>query len=61
MHHNAAMHGTKPAARSAAEQSTFMPQDPDRCGILPFVFDEDFGFERYAEYALDVPMYFVNR
>lgn len=36
-------------------------QDPDRCGILPFVFDDDFGFARYAEYALDVPMYFVNR
>lgn len=36
-------------------------QDPDRCGILPFVFDDDFGFARYAEFALDVPMYFVNR
>ncbi len=28
---------------------------------MPFVFDDDFGFARYAEYALDVPMYFVNR
>jgi Glutamate-cysteine ligase family 2(GCS2) len=36
-------------------------QDPDRCGILPFVFDDDFGFARYAEFALDVPMYFVSR
>ncbi len=36
-------------------------QDNDRCGILPFVFDDDFGFERYAEYAMDVPMYFVYR
>ncbi len=35
--------------------------DPDRCGMLPFVFDEGFGFEAYAEYALDVPMYFVYR
>ena len=35
--------------------------DPDRCGILPFIFDDGFGFERYAEYALDVPMYFVSR
>jgi glutamate--cysteine ligase len=33
--------------------------DPDRTGILPFVWDEDFGFERYVEYALDVPMYFL--
>lgn len=35
--------------------------DPDRTGMLPFVFDEGFGFERYTEYALDVPMYFVYR
>ena len=35
--------------------------DPDRCGILPFVFEDGMGFERYAEHALDVPMYFVHR
>jgi len=35
--------------------------DPARTGMLPFVFDEGFGFEAYAEYALDVPMYFVYR
>lgn len=35
--------------------------DDARTGILPFVFDEDFGFERYVEYMLDVPMYFVYR
>ncbi len=35
--------------------------DPDRCGILPFVFEPGFGFERYVDHALDVPMYFVNR
>ena len=35
--------------------------DPDRCGTLPFVFEPDFGFERYVQYALDVPMYFVYR
>jgi glutamate--cysteine ligase len=35
--------------------------DPDRCGMLPFVFEEGFGFERYADYMLDVPMYFVYR
>ena len=35
--------------------------DPDRCGMLPFVFDDDFGFERYVDYVLDVPMYFVKR
>ena len=35
--------------------------DPDRCGILPFVFEEGMGFERYVDYVLDVPMYFVYR
>ncbi len=35
--------------------------DPDRCGMLPFVFEQGFGFEAYVEYALDVPMYFVYR
>jgi glutamate--cysteine ligase len=35
--------------------------DPDRCGILPFVFDDSMGFERYTDYLLGVPLYFVHR
>jgi glutamate--cysteine ligase len=35
--------------------------DPDRCGLLPFMFEDSSGFERYVDYALDVPMYFVIR
>ena len=35
--------------------------DPDRCGFLPFIFDEGFGFERWVDYLLDVPMYFIFR
>lgn len=35
--------------------------DADRTGMLPFVFQDGFGFEAWAEYALDVPMYFVYR
>lgn len=35
--------------------------DPDRCGLIPFVFDEEFGYERYTEWALDVPLFFVIR
>ena len=35
--------------------------DPDRTGMLPFVFEDGFGYERYLDYALDVPMYFVYR
>lgn len=35
--------------------------DPDRCGFLPFIFDEGFGFERWVDYLLDVPMYYICR
>ncbi|MCA0044299.1 glutamate--cysteine ligase [Celeribacter litoreus] len=35
--------------------------DASRTGMLPFVFEDGMGFERYVEYALDVPMYFVYR
>ena len=35
--------------------------DPDRTGLLNFVFEDGFGFERYRDYMLDVPMYFVRR
>jgi glutamate--cysteine ligase len=35
--------------------------DPDRTGLLDFVFEDGFGFERYVDYLLDVPMYFVYR
>lgn len=39
----------------------WLDTDSDRSGMLPFVFDEGFGFEQYIDYALDVPMYFVHR
>lgn len=35
--------------------------DADRTGMLDFVFADGFGFERYVDYLLDVPMYFVYR
>jgi glutamate--cysteine ligase len=35
--------------------------DEARTGMLPFVFEDGMGFERYVDYALDVPMYFVYR
>ncbi len=35
--------------------------DADRTGNLPFAFEDGFGFERYVDWALDVPMYFVKR
>ena len=39
----------------------WLDTDADRTGMLPFVFDEGFGFEQYVDYALDVPMYFAYR
>jgi glutamate--cysteine ligase len=35
--------------------------DPDRTGMLPFVFEPEFGYERYIDWALDIPMFFVIR
>jgi glutamate--cysteine ligase len=35
--------------------------DPDRTGMLPFVFEPGMGYARYAEWALDTPMYFAKR
>lgn len=35
--------------------------DPDRCGLLEVLFDEDFSFEKYAHWALEIPMFFVKR
>ncbi|WP_019959805.1 glutamate--cysteine ligase [Woodsholea maritima] len=35
--------------------------DNQRCGTLPFAFEEGFGYEQYVDWALDAPMYFVKR
>jgi glutamate--cysteine ligase len=42
-------------------QHVWTDTDRDRCGLLPFVFSRHAGFEDYAEWALDVPMYFIRR
>jgi len=39
----------------------WLATDPDRCGLLPFVFKDGAGFQDYLDYALDVPMFFVVR
>ena len=51
----------KPCSYQSFRSFIWTDTDPDRCGMLPFVFDEGFGFEAYADYVLDVPMYFVYR
>ena len=51
----------KPNGFMSFRSHVWTDTDPDRCGILPFVFDDAMSFERYVDHALDVPMYFVNR
>jgi glutamate--cysteine ligase len=45
----------------SARSEIWRHTDPDRTGMLPFVFEPGMGFERYVDYALDVPLYFVKR
>jgi len=51
----------KPSGYLSFRSHVWTDTDPDRCGTLPFVFEPGFGFERYTDYMLDVPMYFVYR
>ena len=51
----------KPTEFKSWRSHVWEDTDPDRCGTLPFVFEPGFGFERYVDYVLDVPMYFVYR
>ncbi|MEG3161555.1 glutamate--cysteine ligase [Sphingomonas sp. LB2R24] len=51
----------KPSGMLSYRSHIWSDTDPHRTGMLPFVFEDGFGYERYAEYALDVPMYFVYR
>ncbi|MBY6090223.1 glutamate--cysteine ligase [Maritimibacter alkaliphilus] len=51
----------KPNGMRSYRSWVWRHMDAARTGMLPFVFDEGFGFESYVQYALDVPMYFVYR
>jgi glutamate--cysteine ligase len=51
----------KPNGFMSYRSHVWTDTDPDRCGILPFVFEDGMSFERYADHVLDVPMYFVYR
>ncbi|RYY28305.1 MAG: glutamate--cysteine ligase [Sphingomonadales bacterium] len=51
----------KPNGMLSYRSHIWSDTDPQRTGMLPFVFEDGFGYERYADYALDVPMYFVYR
>ncbi len=51
----------KPSGFLSYRSHVWEDTDPDRTGMLPWVFDGSMGFERYVDYMLDVPMYFVYR
>ena len=51
----------KPNGYQSSRAHMWGDTDPDRTGMLPFAFEDGMGFERYVDYALDVPMYFVYR
>ncbi|MGO8740277.1 glutamate--cysteine ligase [Rhodoblastus sp.] len=51
----------KPNGFLSMRSQIWTDTDPNRTGMLPFVFEPGMGFERYVDYALDAPMYFVKR
>ena len=51
----------RPNGHKSYRAAVWLDMDEDRCGLLPFVFEPGFGFARYAEWALDVPMFFLAR
>lgn len=51
----------KPNGHKSWRSRIWRDLDPARTGMLPFVFEDGMGFERYVDYALNVPMYFVYR
>ena len=51
----------KPSGLLSSRANVWTDTDAQRTGMLDFVFQPGFGFETYADYALDVPMYFVRR
>jgi glutamate--cysteine ligase len=51
----------KPNGFLSVRSAIWRDTDNHRAGMLPFAFDAGMGFERYVDYALDVPMYFVKR
>jgi len=51
----------KPNGYLSYRSQIWTDTDPHRTGLLDFVFEDGFGYERYVDYLLDVPMYFVYR
>src|SRR3954447_14946304 len=51
----------KPNGFLSMRSHIWLDTDRQRSGMIPFAFEDGFGYERYVDWALDVPMYFVKR
>jgi len=51
----------KPSGFLSYRSQVWTDTDNNRTGMLPWVFEDGMGFERYVDWMLDVPMYFVRR
>jgi glutamate--cysteine ligase len=51
----------KPSGFISTRADVWSDVDRERTGTLPFAFEDGMGFERYVDWMLDVPMYFVYR
>ena len=51
----------KPNGYLSMRSAVWLDTDNARAGMLPFAFEDGMGYERYVDYALDMPMYFVRR
>ncbi|MCG3173923.1 MAG: Glutamate--cysteine ligase EgtA [Myxococcota bacterium] len=58
---NSRLYAGETTGYASRRMATWDDLDPDRCGFLDWLWNDDFGYRRYVEYALDVPMLFVLR
>lgn len=58
---NSSLWEGRPSGWVSRRMAIWRDTDPDRCGLLPIAFEPGFGYARYAEWALDVPMFFIVR
>ena len=56
---NSPLSNASPNGYLSKRRFFWMHTDPDRCGTLKIVFEDDFSFSKYVDYALSVPMYFI--
>ncbi len=56
---NSTLSAGAPSGYQTKRVAIWRDMDPDRCGLLDFVFDADFGYADYARWALGVPLFFI--